>query len=120
MKRTANDKAKHNNRTGAALRKLTPVDELMMDYEGRESVYMVGLQNPDNAPVLPNQDNNDNSNEFTDDTMSQVVYSEEPASAPILIRVPVANPPQPASLSLPGKFFTLIFFLMVIFRIFIL
>ena len=54
MKRTARTKAKNNNTTGAQLMELTPVDELMMDFEGRDSVYMVGLKQPDNPPILPN------------------------------------------------------------------
>ena len=54
MKRSARNKAKNNNTTGAQLMELTPVDELMMDFEGRDSVYMVGLKEPDNPPVLPN------------------------------------------------------------------
>ena len=106
MKRVANDKAKHNNKTGATLKKLSAVDEVMLDYEGRDSVYMVGLQNPDNPPVLPNQDGSD-SDESMDDIMTQAVDIEDQASVH-MFRVPVRNPPVLASQSLPGKMLTLI------------
>ncbi len=73
MKKTARDKVKNNNTTGAALKVLTAVDELMMDYEGRESVYMVGLQEPDNPPVLPDE-NEDSNLSFMEDIEEQSVH----------------------------------------------
>ena len=38
----------HNDRTGVDPKPYTPLDELMLDIEGRESNYMVGLGLADN------------------------------------------------------------------------
>jgi hypothetical protein len=72
MKTAARAKAKNNKTTGATLKILTAVDELMMDYEGRESVYMVGLQEPDNPPVLP-AENEDSNDPFMEDIEEQSI-----------------------------------------------
>ena len=79
MKRSTSAKIQNNKMTGAVLKPLTDVDELMLDFEGRESVYMVGLKNPDNAPVLPNQEEED-SDEDMDDSRTQAYSSIAPVS----------------------------------------
>ncbi len=42
----------NNRQTGATLKPLTQIDEIMLDFEGRESNYMIGLGESDNPPLF--------------------------------------------------------------------
>ena len=63
MKKRANRKTANNKKTGAALQPLDNVDELIMDFEGRESNFMIGMQLPDKPPVFQNQEGEDSSDD---------------------------------------------------------
>ena len=98
MKKAAHRKIAKNKKTGAELTPLTDVDELMLDFEGRESNFMVGLQQPDKAPEFPNQQP-DKAPQFPiqegDDSIDDIA---------VIFRVPLATSSQRSNLSLPGKF----------------
>ena len=66
MKKKAKRTIKKNKVTGATLTPLTDVDELMLDFEGHESNYMVGLPLPDNAPGFSQPDGEDSNSSIAD------------------------------------------------------
>ena len=71
----------HNDRTGVDPKPYTPLDELILDIEGRESNYMVGLGLADNMSQISNQSNESILDFSTQSSLNQSTQSSRDAPA---------------------------------------
>ena len=95
------DKKLHNDRTGVDPKPYTPLDELMLDIEGRDSNYMVGLGLADNMSQSANVSNMSTFN-GTQSTLNE--SSQSSRDPPVTVFTAPSDTPENVIVSVAGKY----------------